>query len=39
MQTNVKNIEDLSNGAVFCQLVDKIHPSSKIKKINWSAKL
>lgn len=40
IKINIHSIEELSNGAAFCQLVDVISPGTvRMQKINWHAKL
>ena len=40
MKIQVNNIEELSNGAVFCQILDIIGAETvRMQKINWNAKL
>jgi RP/EB family microtubule-associated protein len=38
-QLNLTKIEQLGSGAVYCQIVDVIHPGKiPMNKINWKAK-
>eukprot|EP00927_Polykrikos_kofoidii_P029664 TRINITY_DN25622_c0_g1_i1.p1 TRINITY_DN25622_c0_g1~~TRINITY_DN25622_c0_g1_i1.p1 ORF type:complete len:259 (-),score=36.92 TRINITY_DN25622_c0_g1_i1:62-838(-) len=38
-QLNLQKIEQCSNGAVYCQIIDACHPGSMpMKKVNWAGK-
>lgn len=39
IQLNLTKIEQLGSGAVYCQIIDVIHPGRMpMNKINWKAK-
>jgi RP/EB family microtubule-associated protein len=39
MQLNLTKIEQLGSGAVYCQIVDSVHPGKvSMNKVNWKAK-
>jgi len=39
IQLNLSKIEQLGSGAVYCQIVDVVHPGKIVmSKINWKAK-
>ena len=39
IQLNLTKIEQLGSGAVYCQVIDAIHPGKiAISKVNWKAK-
>lgn len=39
-QIDIKNVEQCCTGAVYCQILDSIHPGKvKMNKVNWKAKL
>lgn len=38
-QLNLSKVEQCSNGAVYCQIIDACHPGSvAMKKVNWAAR-
>ena len=38
-QLNLTKIEQLGSGAVYCQVIDVVHPGKiSISKVNWKAK-
>jgi len=38
-QLNISKIEQLGSGAVYCQIVDVIHPNKvSLNKVNWKAR-
>ena len=38
-QLNLSKIEQLGSGAVYCQVIDVIHPGKvNLNKVNWRAK-
>jgi len=39
LAVDVKNVEQCANGAIYCQIIDSIHPQHiSMKKVNWMAK-
>jgi RP/EB family microtubule-associated protein len=39
IQLNLSKIEQLGSGAVYCQVVDVVHPGKiAMSKVNWKAK-
>lgn len=40
MQLNLTKIEELGSGAVYCQILDVVHPGKvAMSKVNWRAKV
>jgi len=39
LRLNVSKVEECASGAVYCQIIDSVHPGKvKMQKVNWKAK-
>ncbi|CAE8688454.1 unnamed protein product, partial [Polarella glacialis] len=39
LQLNISKVEQCSNGAIYCQIIDACHPGAvAIRKVNWAAR-